>query len=114
MAIISLEYANLTYMSIWHIIHLYAKNIEGNSLRIISKKMIRDFSQENSQAELPLLEWYLKMQIATPKNLTELRKIFNTADYAQALTGTAGRLCPSRATLPRPTGTCRFPMQYPA
>jgi len=55
-------------------------------LRIISKKKIRDYSQENVQAELPLLEWYLKMETNDSKNLTELRKIFNSADFFHGYT----------------------------
>lgn len=55
-------------------------------MRIISKKKIRDFSEENANAELPLLEWYLKMIVANPKNLTELNKIFNSVDYAYGYT----------------------------
>lgn len=55
-------------------------------MRIISKKRIRDFSEENANAELPLLEWYLKMMVANPKNLTELKKIFNSVDYAYGYT----------------------------
>lgn len=55
-------------------------------MRIISKKKIRDYAQDNSQAELPLVEWYLKMRIAAPKNLTELRKIFNSADAVHGYT----------------------------
>lgn len=50
-------------------------------MRIISKKKIRDYSQVNAQAELPLLEWYFKMQAVSPKNLSELRKIFNSTDF---------------------------------
>lgn len=48
-------------------------------MRIISKKKIRDYSQVNAQAELPLMEWYFKMQAVSPKNLSDLRKIFNSA-----------------------------------
>lgn len=55
-------------------------------LRIISKKKIRDYSQVNAQAELPLLEWYLKMKVASPKNLSDLRKIFNSADSVHGYT----------------------------
>ncbi len=55
-------------------------------LRIISKKMIRDFYKNNVQATLPLLEWYLKMLAASPKNLTELKKIFNSVDYVNGYT----------------------------
>ena len=55
-------------------------------MRIISKKKIRDYSQLNAQADLPLLEWYSKMQAASPKNLNELRKIFNSADSVHGYT----------------------------
>jgi len=55
-------------------------------LRIISKKKIRDYSHANTQAELPLIEWYLKMQANNSKNLTELRKTFNNADSAYGYT----------------------------
>ena len=55
-------------------------------MRIISKKKIREFVRLNSQAELPLLEWYLKMQAASPKNLMELREVFNSADAVHGYT----------------------------
>lgn len=55
-------------------------------MRIISKKKIRDYSQANTQAELPLLEWYSKMQAAGAKNLSDLRKIFNSADSVYGYT----------------------------
>ncbi len=49
-------------------------------LRVISKKKIRDYSGLHVQAELPLLEWYFKMNAINPKNLAELRKVFNSTD----------------------------------
>jgi mRNA interferase HigB len=55
-------------------------------LRVISKKKIRIYSGQNAQAELPLLEWYSKMLVAAPKNLTELKRIFNSVDYAHGYT----------------------------
>lgn len=55
-------------------------------MRIISKKKIRDFSEENANTELPLLEWYLKIVVANPKNLTELKKIFNSVDSVNGYT----------------------------
>ncbi len=55
-------------------------------MRIISKKKIRDYAQTNAQADLPLLEWYLKMQLANPSNLTDLKKIFNSVDFAYGYT----------------------------
>lgn len=49
-------------------------------MRIISKKKIRDYYREDSQAELPLVEWYYKMQNIEAKNLSDLRTCFNSAD----------------------------------
>jgi mRNA interferase HigB len=49
-------------------------------LRIVSKKKIRDYSEHNVQAELPLLEWYLKMKIIKAANINELRVMFNSVD----------------------------------
>lgn len=55
-------------------------------MRIISKKKIRDYYNNNTQAKLPLTEWYYIIQEANIKNLTELRKIFNSVDYAHGYT----------------------------
>jgi mRNA interferase HigB len=55
-------------------------------VRIISKKNIRIYGQKNAQAKLPLLEWYLKMLVATPKDLVELKKIFNSVDFVNGYT----------------------------
>jgi mRNA interferase HigB len=49
-------------------------------LRIISKKKIRDYGRDNTQAELPLLEWYLKMQLTRAGSLNDLRALFNSVD----------------------------------
>jgi mRNA interferase HigB len=50
------------------------------NVRVISKKKLRDFYTQFTQAEVPLTKWYYKMKIAEPKNLTELRLIFNSVD----------------------------------
>jgi len=55
-------------------------------LHIISKKKIRDYSRDNAQAELPLLEWYLKMSEIKAANLNELRKYFNSVDSVAGYT----------------------------
>jgi mRNA interferase HigB len=55
-------------------------------LRIISKKKIRDYSKNNAQAELPLIEWYIKMKNARAANISELRKIFNSVDSVNGYT----------------------------
>ena len=55
-------------------------------MRIISKKKIREYCQNNPQAELPLLEWYLTMQVTRAKNLTPLRQTFNSVDPVNGYT----------------------------
>lgn len=55
-------------------------------MRIISKRKIRDYCKNNIQAELPLVEWYLKMVEAEAVNLTELRRLFNSVDYVSGYT----------------------------
>lgn len=55
-------------------------------MRIVSKKKIRDYSERNAQAELPLLEWYLKMKIIKAANINELRVMFNSVDSVQDYT----------------------------
>ncbi|HSW94496.1 MAG TPA: type II toxin-antitoxin system HigB family toxin [Gammaproteobacteria bacterium] len=42
--------------------------------------------EANAQAELPLLEWYFKMQVVDSKNLTELRKVFGGTDSVHGYT----------------------------
>lgn len=55
-------------------------------MRIISKKKIRDYSQNNTQAELPLVEWYTKMKNTKALTLTELKRIFNSVDNVNGYT----------------------------
>jgi len=55
-------------------------------LRIISKKKIRHYSQNNAQAELPLVEWYIKMRSVTAVNVNELKAMFNSVDYVNGYT----------------------------
>ncbi len=55
-------------------------------MRIISKKKIRDYCKDNAQAELPLVEWYIKMQAAEAENINELRAVFNSADPVHGYT----------------------------
>lgn len=55
-------------------------------MRIFSKKKIRDYSVTHAHAEMPLLEWYMKMSAAKAHNLTELRAIFNSVDSVNGYT----------------------------
>jgi mRNA interferase HigB len=55
-------------------------------LRIISKKKIRDYSQDNAQAELLLTEWYFTIKASNAKNLNALRKKFNSVDSVYGYT----------------------------
>lgn len=55
-------------------------------MRIISKKKIRDYSKNNAQAELPLVEWYIRIRNLQVLNITELKKVFNSVDYVNGYT----------------------------
>jgi mRNA interferase HigB len=55
-------------------------------LRIISKSKIRDYCLSNTRAELPLVEWYIKMKHTNASNLTELKKVSNSVDYVSGYT----------------------------
>ncbi len=55
-------------------------------MRIISKKKIRDYCQDNAQAMLPLTEWYMTMQACNADNLETLRKKFNSVDAVYGYT----------------------------
>ncbi|MBS0352118.1 MAG: type II toxin-antitoxin system HigB family toxin [Proteobacteria bacterium] len=55
-------------------------------MRIISKKKIRDYCKDNTQAELPLIEWVIKMRPGQIKNLGELKKKFNSVDFVRGYT----------------------------
>jgi len=49
-------------------------------LRIISKRKLRDYYENNAQAEIPLTEWYFKMKASQALNINELKKSFNSVD----------------------------------
>ena len=55
-------------------------------MRIISKKKIREYSEKNTQAKLPLTEWYIKMCSSKANNFNELRDEFNSVDLAHGYT----------------------------
>jgi mRNA interferase HigB len=51
-------------------------------LRVISKKRLREFWEQNSDAETPLRVWYSISKRATWKNLAETKRDFPSADLA--------------------------------
>lgn len=55
-------------------------------MRIISKRKIRNYCVDNAQAELPLVEWYSAMKESKAKNFNELKKKFNSVDFAHGYT----------------------------
>jgi mRNA interferase HigB len=55
-------------------------------VRVISKRKIREYSDKNAQAKVPLAEWYGKMIEFEGNNLTELRMTFNSADPVNGYT----------------------------
>lgn len=57
-----------------------------NNVRVISKKKLRDYYTSNTQAEIPLTEWYYKMKICNAKNISELKEVFNSVDPVHGYT----------------------------
>ena len=55
-------------------------------MRIISKPILREFWAENSNAEIPLLDWYKQCKKANWKNLAELKSLFPQADLVSKCT----------------------------
>ena len=55
-------------------------------MRIISKRKIREYVRNHDQAELPLLEWYLKMQEVKVIDIYSLREKFNSVDAVYGYT----------------------------
>jgi mRNA interferase HigB len=55
-------------------------------LRIISKKILRDYYIGNVQSEIPLIEWYYKMLEIKASNIFELRQVFNSVDSVYGYT----------------------------
>lgn len=47
---------------------------------IISKSIIRDFSEKHKDAEIALQKWYEETKNSNWKNFTEVKKTFNTTD----------------------------------
>lgn len=55
-------------------------------MRIISKKKLREYYQNNAQAEIPLTEWYLKMKNTHAANVSKLKNDFNSVDAVHGYT----------------------------
>ncbi|PYS99585.1 MAG: hypothetical protein DMF63_10890 [Acidobacteria bacterium] len=55
-------------------------------MRIISRKMIRDFAKSDPVAVKPLDEWYRRLKKTVASNLAELRQTFPTADQVGTCT----------------------------
>lgn len=55
-------------------------------MRIISKKKLREYYQNNAQAEIPLTTWYYTMKASGAMNINELRASFNAVDPVHGYT----------------------------
>lgn len=55
-------------------------------MRVISKSKLREYYKKNIQAEMPLTEWYFKMEEIRASNLLELREYFNSVDVVHNYT----------------------------
>ncbi len=50
-------------------------------MRVITPKKLKDFSNENTLAKIPLLYWYEIVKKAKWESLNDIRKDFNSVDY---------------------------------
>lgn len=50
-------------------------------MRIISKKMLNDFSENHPDAKLPLDTWHKTMNVQTFDNLVHLQNSFSDVEY---------------------------------
>ncbi len=55
-------------------------------MHIVSKKMLREFWQENKDAEMPLDIWFKTAQKASWQSLAEVREDFPHADSVETCT----------------------------
>ncbi|WP_413175357.1 type II toxin-antitoxin system HigB family toxin [Anabaena azotica] len=55
-------------------------------MRIISKRILREFWKKHSQSESGLLLWYQRISDAQLENFNDMRKIFPSADLVGNLT----------------------------
>lgn len=55
-------------------------------MKIISRKMIREFGESDKVALVALDEWYLRLKHTEAKNLAELQMTFPTADLVGTCT----------------------------
>lgn len=51
-------------------------------MRIISVKTLQDYWEKHKEVEIPLREWYCKVEKAEWHNFNDIRKDFNSVDYA--------------------------------
>ena len=55
-------------------------------MRIISKKKLREYYKDNAQSEIPLTEWYYRMQLCSSRHFAELKNVFNAVDAVHGYT----------------------------
>jgi mRNA interferase HigB len=53
------------------------------SMRIVSFKKIKEFSEKHNDAETPLSLWYYTATSKEWNSLNDIRKDFNTVDYVE-------------------------------
>jgi len=50
-------------------------------MRLVTPKKLREYSIENAQARIPLLNWYEIVRKANWENLSDIKLDFRTVDY---------------------------------
>lgn len=51
-------------------------------MRIVSLKTLKEYSDKNKDVHIALMDWYEKVRKAEWNNLADIKKDFNSADYA--------------------------------
>ena len=50
-------------------------------MRVVTPKKLREYSLDNAQARIPLLNWYEIVRKANWENLSDVKQDFRTVDY---------------------------------
>lgn len=55
-------------------------------MRVISKKMLKEYWAVNAQSETALVEWYYKIKTCNAQSVSDLRNYFNSVDPVHGYT----------------------------
>jgi len=59
---------------------------QGGSIRVLSKRRLKEFWEKHPQAQTPLLAWYAVAKVRHWRSLIDVKRDFPQADFVQGLT----------------------------